>query len=578
MEILKGIAVSPGVAISTAYVLGRERYAIPTRAVDPADFEAEVVRFRAAVVKAAEELEALKDRLRSTLADRYVAILDAHRAMLTDERLSQDVIGRVRDERVTAERAVVLVLAEYARTLEAVEDPYISQRAGDIFDIQQRLLGALMGRRAAGMSDITEPVVIVAHELTPTETLAIDRARVVGLATDGGGSASHTSIVARALSIPAVVGLGRASAAVVAGDTVVIDGDKGLLVVNPDSATLERYRAAQKPAAAAPAGLLRDLPAVTVDGRAVRLMGNIEVPEEISSALANGADGIGLFRTEFLFLRAGHEPSEEEQFFAYLQAARMLGGKPLVIRTFDLGGEKLAVGVKHYVERNPSLGCRSIRFSMENPAMFRAQLRAILRASAHGNIRLLFPMISSVEELKRAKAFVDEARKELAARGVPVAEKIPTGIMVEVPSVAVAPDAFAAQVDFFSVGTNDLIQYTLAVERVNEHVAWLFNPAHPAILRLLKNIVEAAARARIPVSICGEMAGDPVFTMFLTGVGFEELSMTPPAIPRVKRTLRSISYKDAKAAADRALQLENAREVTAFLMESVTAAAKPPLR
>ena len=576
MEVLKGIPVSPGVAISTAYVMGQQQPLVPSTLVPPTDVEAEVKRFSAAVASSAVEIEDLKSRIRGTPAERYIAILDAHLAMLTDERLAEEIGERIRSERYNAEHAVARVLAQYARTIEAVDDAYLSQRAGDIHDIQRRLLDALTGKKDRGVTHFPNPVAIVAHDLTPSETLSLDREKVTGFATDAGGSTSHTAIVAKGLSIPAVVGLGRATAATAGGDTIIIDGTRGLLIVNPDEATLKRYRSSQADTTVIASGLgaLKDLPAETTDGRRIRLMGNIELPEEIQVALDNGADGVGLFRTEFLFLQAGHEPSEEEQFLVYLNAAGALGDKPLVIRTFDLGGDKVAGGLKHMAERNPSLGCRSIRYCLENPHIFRAQVRAILRASVRGNVRILFPMISSVEEVRRAKLFLAEVRKELQSRAIPFAEDIKIGIMVEVPSVAVAPDAFTPEADFFSIGTNDLIQYTLAVERVNEHVAWLFTPAHPAILRLIKNVVDTGNAARIPVSVCGEMSSDPLFVMFLVGLGIEELSLSPRAIPRIKQIIRSFSFQDARKVAETALTLHNAREVTSFLLKSSTETAR----
>jgi len=571
MEVLKGIAVSPGVAISTAYILGRQKYVVPTRLLAPSKVGPEMERFRRAVASAAREIHDLKNRLAGTPAERYGAILDAHLAMLTDERLSEEISKHIREERYNAEHAVTRVLAEYARSLESVEDDYLRQRASDIYDIERRLLDALTGNRGSLLEDVSRPVVVIAHDLTPGETLSLDRQKVSGFATDVGGSTSHTAIVAKALSIPAVVALGRASTAVAGGDTVIVDGNKGLLVIDPDAAAIERYNAARADAVATDLGLadLKDLPAETSDGRRISLLGNIELPEEIPAALANGAEGIGLFRTEFLFLKAGHEPSEEEQFLAYVNAAKALGDRPLVIRTFDLGGDKVTGEMKHHLERNPSLGCRSIRFCLENPALFRAQIRAIVRASIHGDIRLLFPMISSLEELRRAKAFYAEVVKDLRSKHAPIADRLKVGIMVEVPSVAIAPDAFAAEVDFFSIGTNDLIQYTLAVERVNQHVAWLFTPAHPAILRLVRNVVEVSQRLNVPASVCGEMSGDPLFTMFLVGVGISELSIAPRALPRIKQVIRSISYEHAKKVAQTALALASARDVKALLLKEL---------
>ncbi len=576
MEILKGIAVSPGVAISNAYVLGRQHFVIPTSMVDPELASEEIERVKAAVSNAAHNIERLRQQLGGTLAERYAGILDAHLAILTDERLMSEISGRIREEAFSAEHAVSRVLGEYARQLASVEDPYISQRAQDIFDIQQRLLNELTGNKEEPLRKLTSPVALIAHDLTPTETLSLDREKITGFATDAGGSTSHTAILAKALALPAVVGLGRATAAAAGGDTVVIDGNKGLLVINPDRGTLRRYRSSLDHIRVSDEALdeIRALPAETTDGRRISLHGNIELPEEIETAVRNGAAGIGLFRTEFLFLRSGKEPSEEEQFFAYLHAAEALGGSPLVIRTFDLGGEKMAASVKHPAERNPALGCRSIRFSFENPSIFKTQLRAILRASVHGNIHLLLPMISSVEEVRRAREFLNETRKELVSQGVRVPETVPVGIMVEVPSVAVAPEIFAPEADFFSIGTNDLIQYSVAAERVNEHVAALFTASHPSILRLLKGVVDAAERLGVPVNICGEMSADPLYTVLLVGMGFTQLSLNPPAIPRIKRIIRSISSRKARQIAQNALLMPTAREVTAYLIRNLPKSAR----
>ncbi len=579
MEILRGIAVSPGVAISAAHVLGYRCAVVPVEPSRGGDADAEVERVREAIAAASAGIHELKDRLRDTPVDQYGAILDAHLAILNDERLLTAVARRIREEGLSAEHASSRVLSEYARTLESVDNVYLSQRATDIHDIQQRLLAAFLGADDRAIERLEHPVAIIAHDLTPSETLGLDREKVTGFATDVGGSTSHTAIVAKALSIPAVAGLGRATSDVAAGDTVIIDGDRGILIVNPDPVTIERYRAARirVSAAAETLGGFRDLPAETTDGRRIMLMANIELPSEVATAVANGSDGVGLYRTEFLFMQAGHEPSEEEQLEAYSAAAKTLAGRPLVVRTFDLGGDKFAGGVRHLPERNPSLGSRSIRFSFDHPGMFRTQLRAILRAATLGDVRLLLPMVSSLEEVRRAKTYLAEVAEELSIEGYEHAATLPVGIMVEVPSVAIAADMFAREADFFSVGTNDLIQYTLAVERVNEHVAWLFTPAHPAILRLLKSVVDAGAAAGIPVAICGEMGADPVFAMFLLGIGFSSISVAPPAIPRVKQLVRSLTYGDARKIALEALELPTAGDVSEFLLNSLPQAARPSM-
>lgn len=576
MEILRGIGVSPGVAISPAYLLGRQDFVIATRMVDPDQAAQEIERVREAVVVAAETIRVLRTRLADTLAEKYAAVLDAHLAILTDQRLFDEIAGRIRHDGFSAEHAASRVLGEYARQLSSVEDAYLSQRATDIFDIQQRLLKALSGDARSLSDNITHPVIIIAHDLTPSETLSLDRSKITGFATDAGSSTSHTAILAKALDIPAVVGVGRATAAVAGGDMVIIDGSKGLLIISPDQETLERYRGLADRGRVAEVALegIRDLPAETTDGRLVELVGNIELPEEVQTAVDNGAAGVGLYRTEFLYLKAGKEPTEEEQFTAYMQAAITLGDLPLTIRTFDLGGDKLPAGFVHVHERNPSLGCRSIRFCFENLPLFKTQLRAILRAAIYGNIRLLLPMISCVDEVIKAKRIIEETRRDLAADGIPFQEDLPIGIMVEVPSVAVAPDIFAPEVDFFSIGTNDLVQYCLAVERVNEHVANLFTPSHPSVLRLLKNVVDIARATDTPLALCGEIGADPVFTMLLVGLGFEQLSLNPLSIPRIKKLIRLMSYADAETVASQALIQKSADDVRKLLLESIPEEAR----
>lgn len=579
MEILKGIAVSPGVAINPAYLLGRQTCAIAPSMADGHDAEHEIRRVTEAIDTAAADIRRLQARLRGTAAERYASIVDAHLAMLTDRRLFEEVSSRISDNGYSAEHAVSRVLGEYARTLSSVEDSYISQRAQDIFDIEQLLINALTGRSPEPLRELTEPVALIAHDLTPSETISLDRDKVTGFATDSGGATSHTAILAKALGVPAVVGLTSATASASGGDLVIIDGNKGLLVVDPDQATLKRYQASMADIRVMDESLsaLKNLPAETTDGRTILLHGNIELPEEIPTAIENGAVGIGLFRTEFLYLKAGREPTEDEQFYAYFHAAEALGDKPLVIRTFDLGGEKAAVDSAYQSERNPSLGARSIRFCFEHPDIFRTQLRAILRAGVHGNVKLLFPMVSSVEEVRRARNFLQECRDELVCEGVPLAETLPVGIMVEVPSVAVAPEFFAPEVDFFSIGTNDLIQYSLAVERVNEHVAPLFTSCHPAILRLLKNVLDTSKRMDISLNLCGEMGADPLFSMLLVGLGFTDLSINPHALPRIKAIIRSFSFHDAREIARKALELPTAGDVKALLTANIPASAASTL-
>ena len=565
MEIKKGIAASPGIAIAPAFVLDAEGVRIPQRTISAEEAPHEIERLEVGLDKAKQEIETTFAVVSAKLGPDYADIFAVHKKMLDDRRLKEQIITFIREKNCAAEYAVSRVMRGYARLFRGITDQYLAHRVADIDDVEQRLLRALLGEKREELSHLAEKVILVAHDLAPSQTAVLDREKVVGFATDAGGRTSHTAIVARAFQIPAVVGLGDMLADVTGGDMVIVDGQRGIVIINPDESTLENYRQREQSIQLFEAKLLtelKDLPAVTLDGRGIELLANIEFPSEVSLSLQHGADGIGLYRTEFLYVGASEVPSEEDHFRAYQRAVQELGGKRLVIRTLDLGADKFDSGAQ---EPNPFLGCRSIRLCLRNISLFKTQIRAILRASALGNVQMMFPLITTVEELRQAKDIVHEVMEELRRDGIPFNEKIAIGIMIEVPSAALMSDVLAAEADFFSIGTNDLIQYTLAVDRGNETVSHLFSPAHPAILRLLRMVITAASEKGIRVAMCGEMSGEVFFVALLLGLGLRELSVSPAVLSDVKKVIRSITYEEAKAIAEKAASFTKAEETLEFL-------------
>jgi phosphotransferase system enzyme I (PtsI) len=554
LEVLKGVPVSPGVVIGKALVVGAEKSRVPERFVRKSNVAKEVKRFNAALAAARKDVEALAAQAAKKIGEGAGSIFDAHLWILNDKSLQKDITERVERNRFTAEYAVSRAFRRYGQAFRSIKDKYLAERIHDVQDIEQRLLGTLMGSRRMDLSDLAEPAIIVAHDLTPSQTASLQRDKVLGFAVDVGGPTSHSAILARALEIPAVVGIERASAEVQAGDQVIVDGNRGLVLVKPDRKTLTRYRKAAKEFAKFEAAIAKekDLPAVALDGLDYKVFANMEFPEEIDSILEHGADGVGLFRTEFLYLRSGKLPTEDEHYEAYCFVAGKLGKKPLVIRTFDLGADKVVSEADLPIrEQNPFLGCRSIRLSQFRPEVFRTQMRAIMRAAAeHDNIQVMLPMITVQGELTWAKEQMTEVREELKSGGVNPSGKLETGIMVEVPSTALMAHCFAEQTDFFSIGTNDLIQYLLAVDRTNPTVAGLYNPAHPAVLQIIRTVIQAGGKAGIPVAMCGEMAGDPLYTVLLVGLGLREFSVTPPLVPEMKKIIRSVRQDRARKLAE----------------------------
>ncbi|MBB6428220.1 phosphoenolpyruvate--protein phosphotransferase [Algisphaera agarilytica] len=575
MLVKKGIAVSPGVAIYKAVVLDNEDRPVPRRTIPVALIDHHIRRVDSALEESIKQITEVHQQTTETLGEELAKIFSFHLGMLADPALTDQFRAMVRKERVTAEYAVYSVMTTYAQTFLAHENSYFRDRVGDIYDLKRRVLRQLITSGTNDLSKVDAPSIVIAQDLTPSQTAALDKSKIMGLATDVGGRTSHTAILAHALGIPAIVGLEDLTQRVESGDTVIIDGHRGVIIVEPDAGQLLEYKQEVRRIKKLDAelGKLRDLPAVTKDGTEISLLGNIEFPTEVPDALEKGAVGIGLYRTEFLYLSAEHEPTEEQQYDSYVETIRNLGGKPLTIRTLDLGADKIPESAELAApmlnERNPFLGLRSIRLCLQNLPMFRTQLRAILRASAEGPVKIMFPLISSVMELRQAKMILQDVKEDLDDQDIPFAENIPVGMMIEVPSAALQAKTFSKEVDFFSIGTNDLIQYTVAVDRANERIANLYSAGHPAVIQLLKDVIRAADRSDTDVSLCGEMAGQPEFIMLLLGLGLRSFSMTPPAIPEVKRLIRSVSLDQCRRVARKAVGFDSDREVLNYLRDEV---------
>lgn len=565
---LQGIAVSSGVTIGEALVLDSEGFRIPRRFVARSAVDTELQRLSNAIAESTAEIKKNRDAVRGELGEQYAAIFDAHLAMLHDQRLQEELASAVRERNWWPEYAVSRTLRRYAKVFQKL-DNHIAQRAHDIYDIEKSLLRNLLGQRRETLASISEPVVILAHNLTPSETANLDRRFVKGFATELGGPGSHTAIVAEGLEIPAVVGIGPFLADVSGGEPVILDGNQGVVILQPDEETIARYRLEAEVAetVAASLGQLRDLPAETVDGVRIQIRGNIEFPEEVEQCTRRGSDGIGLYRTEFLYLTSQHEPSEEDHYRAYCKVIDALDGKPMVVRTLDLGSDKMLTEKSPEEERNPCLGLRSIRLSLRQLPMFRTQLRAILRASLHGDVRVMFPLVSTILELRQARLVLSDVMEDLAEHDIDFNPKLKIGIMVETPAAAMMLDAFIEEVDFVSVGTNDLIQYTLAVDRGNKDVADLYSACDPAVIRLLKRSLDVADDAGVTASVCGQMSGSVMYTQLLLGLGLRELSVPAASIPEIKQAVRSVSIADCQAVAKRVLEMNSARDVKAFLRD-----------
>jgi len=572
MEIKKGIGVSPGVAICQAVVLDAEEYRIPQRHVSAERVPLEIERLHRALDQSRRELTDLRDSAAQRLGAETAAIFDFHLALLGDKALLDKFEQKIRAESVTAEYAVANVLRHYAKEFLQMPE-YLADRVKDVYDIERRILRNLIGESRESLTRLREDVVVLAHDLTPSQTANLDRAHILGLATDAGGRTSHTAIVARALGIPAVVGLNDVTTATDAGDTVIIDGNRGVVIISPDEASIEEHQRFEQRLVELEHDLdkIRDLPAVTRDGHEITILGNIEFPQEAETVIAKGGVGIGLYRTEFLYLSSEDEapPTEEDHYQAYCKVIEIMQDRPVCIRTLDLGADKWTQERAAVPERNPFLGLRSIRFCFKNLDLFKIQLRAILRASLRGDVSVMFPLVTTLMELRQAKMILRDVIEDLEEEGLEVRSDVPVGIMVEVPSAALQCDILAEEVDFFSIGTNDLVQYTLAVDRGNERVASLFTPAHPAVLWLIKRVIRAGRNNDVGVSLCGEMASQPEFALLLLGMGLKTFSIAPPAIPEIKRLIRSCTMKHARKVASDVLKFDSDKQVVRYLRNQV---------
>ncbi|HEC69035.1 MAG TPA: phosphoenolpyruvate--protein phosphotransferase [Candidatus Omnitrophica bacterium] len=573
MKRIKGISASSGIAVGKAFLIGREEFSVVCKKISLEDIPSEILRLEDALIKTRRELIEFQKEIEKNLGSEHAQIFDAHLLVLEDRVLIEDVISKIKKNRINVEYAFWEVIKKYIETLSKLDDGYLKERALDLRDVGKRVLKKLLKKDVHSYTQIKEKVIIVAHDLSPADTVSLPKKKILGFATDIGGRTSHTAIIARALGIPAVVGLEKITFIVKPQDLIVIDGTKGEVIVNPPEEVLAEYKEKQEEEKQVKRFFysLKKLPAQTSDNKRIVLAANIELPEEIPLVLEWGAEGVGLYRTEFIYLGRKDLPSEEEQYQAYLNVAKKVKPYPVVIRTLDLGGDKFLSQPLMPEEMSPFLGWRAIRFCLAQPQIFKVQLRAILRASREGNLKLMFPMISGIEELRQARKLLEEVKEELRREGEPFDENIEVGVMIEVPSAALMSDVLAKEADFFSIGTNDLIQYSLAVDRANEKVAYLYEPTHPGVLRLLRIIIDNAHKAGIWVGMCGEMASEPLCAFLLLGMDIDELSVPPSSIPKVKKLIRSVKFAQASQIVEKVINLSTHKEVeriaTKFLKE-----------
>ncbi len=567
MEIKKGIAVSPGISIAKSLIIDSEDYRIPRRSINPSQRITEIQRVRNAFRDAIAELTELEQAQDQTGGGRIKDIFAVHLRYLRDRSLRRKVTDLVHSESVTAEYAVSSVLRQIAEHFSNIKDTYISERAADIYDMERRLLKQLLGHKREDIDHLSEEVAIVARELSPTQTASFNKNFVKGLATDAGGRTSHTAIVARSLGIPAVVALEDLTEIVRGGDTVIIDGNRGIVIVNPDDETIKQYQEYSREFIELEHKLdaIKEKPAITRDGVEIKLLGNIEFPDEAESVLQKGGDGIGLYRTEFLYLNRPTEPTEQDHYDAYAETVRVFKHRPVIIRIVDLGADKYTQSKRFAPEPNPFLGLRSIRFCLQNLTMFKTQLHAILRASVLGEVRIMFPLITNQQEMMQAKMILRDVMEDLDEESIAYNKDIQVGIMIETPSAALTASTLARDADFFSIGTNDLTQYTLAVDRGNELVSTLYSAADPAVLRLIRTVIQDAHKSQIDVAICGETASEPEYIMLLLGMGIRTLSLTPPMIPEIKQIIRSVTIEDCNNVAREALGMNSERQISSYL-------------
>ncbi len=565
--ILEGIPVSPGIAIAKVFLLRGEAVKIDPRTIADSEKEEEIRRFSEALEKAKTELDSLRSRVAQRIGRESARIFEVHKLLLEDSLLIDETLAAIRDQNKSADFAFYDTIEKYQAQLGRNADEFFQGRVSDLKDVKRRVIRHIQGDRTDYLSRLEGSAVIVARDLTPSDTVMLDRRKVLGFATDLGGKFSHVAIMARSMQVPAVVGLRRVSALVEDGDRIIVDGNEGRVIVRPTARQLTAYHSKRERYYQVERNLLelKDLPCVTLDGKVIELSANLEFSDEVEVVKSHGARGVGLYRSDYIYLAKRRLPTEEEQVQEYSKIVKQFADEPVIIRTMDLGGDKKPESIFIPPEDNPFLGWRAIRISLERRDIFHTQLRAILRASAHGNAKILFPMISGLEELRESKAALEQAKQELRREGVPFDEAIEIGIMIEVPAAAILADKLAREADFLSIGTNDLVQYVLAVDRGNERVAYLYKHLHPAVLRLIRDVILAGHQAGVWVGMCGEMASDPLATVILLGLDLDEFSVSPMFVPEIKKIIRSVDHREAVRIARRALEFETASEVERFM-------------
>ena len=575
-KILTGVPASGGIAIGPAYVYHPEGFSVSRRVLKSEEVKDELDRYQAALKKTRAQISEMEEKMKEKLGKEHAAIFQAHQVVLDDPLFMEEVPGSIQTRRLNAEFLLNEALDKFKAVMESLEDGYFRERGGDIQDVCSRLMRNLDGREKDDLKKLDREVILIANDLSPSDTVTMSTETIKGFCTDVGGRTSHVAIVARSLALPAVVGMKTITSEIQEGDWVIVDGNKGLVVVNPLPQTLKQYERLKEGYEAFQKSLetLKALPAKTPDGHQVTLAANIEIPQELDELARHGAEGIGLYRTEFLFMNREEIPTEEEQYLAYKDLATKTGVNPAILRTLDLGGDKFLSHLNPFQESNPFLGLRAIRLCLKRPEIFKPQLRAILRAAAHGPIKIMFPMISTLAEVRESKILLNQCIQQLKKEGQVFRSTIEVGAMIEIPSSAIIADLLIQEVDFLSIGTNDLIQYTLAVDRVNESVAYLYDPGNPAILRLIKMTVDACHKAGKWVGMCGEMAGDPVFVPLLLGMGLDEFSVSVSVIPEIKKVIRLMPFDKAKEIALAALQVKTSEEVLKLIRENIPAELK----
>lgn len=568
---LRGIPAAPGISIGKVLCLDSEEFTVPDRVIPKGEVKGEIQRFKKALAQTRKEILLIQDRIAKEMGRGHAEIFNAHLLVLEDTMLIDEVATQVEKQRLPVENVFLKVIKKYINVFSKMDDEYLKERISDIDDVGKRVLRVLMGKERKTLQNLKEPMIIISYDLSPSDTAMIQKGHVIGFATDIGGRTSHTAIMAKSLEIPAVVGLEDVTKRTKNGDTVIIDGIKGLVFINPTEDIIKKYRVEKKRFEEFGRDLLKlkDLPSKTLDGHRIRIAANIELPEELPSCIAHGADGIGLYRSEYFYMNRPDLPTEEEQCQAYKLVAKQMAPHSVIIRTLDLGGDKFLSQLNIPHEMNPFLGWRAIRFCLARPDVFKIQLRAILRASVEGKLKIMYPLISGVEEVQQANQLLNELKEELRRKRIPFDEAIEVGAMIETPSAAMTCDLLAKEVKFFSIGTNDLIQYSLAIDRANERIAYLYAPTHPGVLRLIKQVIDAGHRSNIWVGMCGEMASEPSFALLLLGLGLDEFSMSAGSIPKVKHLIRSVKLSDTQKIAEHALTLPTAKEIEIYALAKV---------